>query len=102
MSNTTNEKNNATVVEAEIISEPVVSEQDFPQKSSRLEGLIQQFRKDGVPFRFLTNNSSNTNPLAQVKVKPGVKIKTYETLKPAEQQKVLQRVNGVDYTVLFQ
>lgn len=95
MNNTTNEKNNATFVEAEIISEPVVTEQDFPQKSSRLEGLIQQFRKDkNIPAPV-----ESSNPLAQVKVKPGVKIKTYETLKPAEQQKVLQRVNGVDYTV---
>lgn len=96
MSNTTNNENiNATVVEAEVITEPVVSQADFPKKSSRLEGLIQQYRKDkNIPAPVASNN-----PLDQVKVKPGIKVKTYENLKPAEQQKVMQRVNGIDYTV---
>lgn len=98
MSNiTNNEKNNqqTSVVEAEVITGPVVSEQDFPAKSSRLESLIQQFRKDkNIPAPV-----QSKNPLANVKVKPGVKVKNFETLKPVEQQKVLGRVNGIDYTV---
>lgn len=94
MSNTTNNETiNAAAVE--VITEPLVSEQDFPKKSSRLEGLIQQYRKDkNIPAPVQTSD-----PLENVRVKPGVKIKKFEELKPEEQQKVLQRIDGVDYTV---
>lgn len=83
------------IVETETAHEPFVQEREFPQKSSRLEGLIAKYRKDrNVPVP-----AQSTNPLAQVKVKPGVKVKTFESLKPAEQQKVMARVEGIDYTV---
>ena len=99
MSNTTMNENinqqQTPVVEAQVVTEPFVQEADFPQKTSRLEGLIAKYRKDtNIPAPVQTNN-----PLANVKVKPGVKIKTYESLRPEEQQKVMARVNGIDYTV---
>ena len=73
----------------------IVHEQDFPEKSTRLEGLIAKFRKDkNVP-----GPMQSPNPLANVKVNPSVKVKTFESLKPAEQERVLARIDGVDYTV---
>lgn len=94
MSNTTHENINATAVEAEVVT-PVVTEESFPKKTSRLEGLIQEYRK----AKNMPAPVESKNPLDNVKVKPGVKVKTFEELKPAEQQMVLDRINGVDYTV---
>ena len=84
-----------TVMEAEVVNQPFVQEEDFPKKSSRLEGLIAQYRKD----QKVSAPVQTANPLAKAKVKPGVKIKTYDSLKPAEQQKVMARIDGIDYTV---
>lgn len=74
----------------------IVSDKDFPQKSSRLEELIAQYRRDtktdSAPVQ-------TKNPLANVRVSSGVKVKTFDSLTPEEQKLVLERVNGVDYTL---
>lgn len=83
------------VVEAEVVPEFTISEKDFPKKSSRLEELIAQYRKEAsVPAPVQVKN-----PLANVKISSGVKVKPFDSLKPEEQQMVLTRINGIDYTV---
>lgn len=84
-----------TVVEAEVVPEFTISENDFPKKSSRLEELIAQYRHETHTPEPVKEN----NLLKNVKVKPGVKVKTFESLKPEEQQMVLARIDGIDYTV---
>ena len=57
----------------------IVSDKDFPQKSSRLEELIAQYRRDtktdSAPVQ-------TKNPLANVRVSSGVKVKTFDSLTP--------------------
>lgn len=91
----TNNNENIMNQQEEVVHEPFVQEQDFPEKTSRLEALIGKYRKErNVPVPVQTKN-----PLANVKVKPTVKVKSYDSLKPDEQQKVMARVDAIDYTV---
>ena len=99
MSNLTNNEkiiNQQTTSQGtEVLHEPFAQEQHFPEKTSRLEGLIAKYRKvSNVPTPMQQNN-----PLANVKVSSGVNVKPFESLKSADQQKVMQRVDGIDYTV---
>ena len=95
--NTMNENINqqTPVVEAEVVPESIISEKDFPQKSSRLEELIAQYRHE----THMPAPVKERDLLKNVKVKPGVKVKPFGSLKPEEQQKVLARIADVDYTV---
>lgn len=94
-----NDTNNENIINQQQTSgletEPFAHEQDFPKKSSRLEELIAEYRKD----RNIPAPVQNANPLTNVKVNAGVKVKNYGSLKPAEQQKVMARIDGIDYTV---
>lgn len=98
MSNNTMNKNinqQTPVVEAEVVSESIVSEKDFPQKSSRLDELIAQYRH----ATHTPEPVKEKNLLKNVKINPGVKVKPFGSLRPEEQQMVLARISGVDYTV---
>lgn len=81
--------------EAETVSEPIVSEKDFPQKSSRLDELIAQYRR----ATYTPAPVKEKDLLKNVKVNPGVKVKPFGSLKPEEQQMVLARIADVDYTI---
>lgn len=74
---------------------PIIQRDDFPQKSSRLQELMDNYRKSNstsIP-------KSRENPLADVKVISEVKTRTFESLAPEDQNKVLSRIDGIDYLV---
>ena len=82
-------------VEAQAMPESIVSEKDFPQKSSRLDELIAQYRR----ATYTPAPVKEKDLLKNVKVNPGVKVKPFGSLKPEEQQMVLARIADVDYTI---
>lgn len=93
-----NNQQQTRVSDTEIVHKPFVQEQDFPEKSSRLQDLIAKYRKNqNIPAPVKPTNPAN--PLDKVNVKPGVKVKTFDNLEPDEQQKVMARIDGIDYTV---
>lgn len=67
---------------------------DFPEKSSRLKELITKYRSGknvSEPFKV-------RNPLENVRISLGTSIKPFESLNPTQQQEVVRRMEGVDYT----
>lgn len=75
--------------------QPIIQEQDFPQKTGRLQELMENFRRTNG----MQQTEQRKNPLAKVKVVNEVTTRKFEDLKPEDQQKVLARIDGVDYTV---
>ena len=69
-------------------------EKDFPEKSSRLKELITKYRRE----KSVDESYNIRNPLENVKINLGTNIKPFESLKPSEQQEVIKRMEGVDYT----
>lgn len=84
----------SAIHEQTVVSEPFVTNQDFPEKSTRLEGLIKKYRKEQNVSAPVTHES----PLASVKVSPTVKEKEFGSLKPAQKQAVIAKIDGIDYT----
>lgn len=79
---------------------PIVNEADFPEKPTRLQELMSTYRKENnLPAVAPTATmQSKANPLANVKISSEIKTKKFEDLSPEVQQKVLARIEGIDYT----
>lgn len=81
-----------TAVE-QIQPQPIVQEKDFPKPSSRLEELMSNYRrKNCVPAP-----QPRENLLANAKVSNEVRTHNFDDLSAEDQQKVLARIDGVDY-----
>ncbi|MGN1298940.1 MAG: toxic anion resistance protein [Candidatus Scatovivens sp.] len=75
---------------------PIVKESSFPRQSSRLQELMKNYRSENnIP----SVTVSSCNPLANVTVRNEVKTKTFDDLKPEQQQKVLQIISNTNYLV---
>lgn len=84
--------NTATIQQPEAI----VKESDFPQQTSRLQEIMSKYRaQNNLPAA--PQQTTQPNPLANVKVLNEVRTKRFEDLTPANQQKVLARIDGIDY-----
>lgn len=74
----------------------VVQTQDFPQPTGRLQELFRQYNdQNGIPELTLEGE----NDLSQVQVVNEVKIRRFGSLKQKEKEKVLKRIDGIDYMV---
>lgn len=86
--------NNATIQQPEAI----VKESDFPQQPSRLQEIMSKYREQNhLPATAPQPQSTRPNPLANVKVLNEVRTKKFDDLSPENQQKVLARIDGIDY-----
>ena len=81
--------------EKKIFENAVVTESSFPEPSSRLQGLMKQFRREkNIPAE---NENKPENPLENVGVKNTVTTRDYDDLSPEKRQIVLERIDGIDY-----
>ena len=77
---------------------PIVQEADFPQQPTRLQQIMSRYRRENnVPTVAPATMPTKVNPLANVKISTEVKTKKFEDLRPEIQQKVLARIDGIDY-----
>lgn len=78
---------------------PIVQESDFPQQPSRLQELMSTYKeKNNIPtVTPAMQGQTKVNPLANVKISSEVKTRKFEDLKPDFQQRVLARIDGVNY-----
>ncbi len=77
---------------------PIVKESDFPQQTSQLQELMSRFRaQNHLPATPAQVQTARPNPLANVKVLNEVRTKKFTDLSPENQQKVLARIDGIDY-----
>ncbi len=78
--------------------EAIVKESDFPQPTSQLQQLMSRYRaENNLPATASQPQTTRPNPLANVKVKNEVTTKKFDDLSPENQQKVLARIDGIDY-----
>lgn len=97
---TTNNETMKVVAQEETIMEnngmaveTIVEEKDFPQQGTRLQQLLSSYRKENnMPVPQHQDNS-----LANVKVTNEVSTRTFDELTEVNKQKVLQRIDGIDY-----
>lgn len=98
--------NNNTIKEDIIMQEstiiqqpaPIVQESDFPQQTSQLQELMSRYRaQNHLPEAPAPTQTTRPNPLANVKVLNEVRTKKFTDLSPEDQQKVLARIDGIDY-----
>lgn len=106
--NNTATVNNSTIKEDMIMQEtttttiqqpaPIVKESDFPQQTSQLQELMSRYRaQNHLPAAPSQVQTTRPNPLANVKVLNEVRTKKFADLSPENQQKVLARIDGIDY-----
>ena len=75
----------------------IAEEQDFPQPDDRLQKLMSQYRKENhIPER---TEAQEIEPMKNVQVVHEFRTREFEELKHEEQQKVLARIDGVNYMV---
>lgn len=79
--------------------EPIVREEDFPKQSSRLQELMSRYKSTNNLPATTTHGelAARQNPLANVKVINEVRTKKFDDLSPENQQKVLARIDGINY-----
>lgn len=75
---------------------PIVEEASFPQPNSRLQELMKSYRKDN---NLPSVDVQTANPLANVKVRNEIKTKSFDDLKPDQQQRVLSMIADINYLV---
>lgn len=77
---------------------PIVQESDFPQQTTQLQELMSRYRaQNHLPSAPAQVQATRPNPLANVKVLNEVRTKKFTDLSPENQQKVLARIEGIDY-----
>lgn len=77
--------------------EAIVKESDFPQQTSKLQELMSRYRAENNLPAAPQGQPTQTNLLSNVKVRNEVRTRTFEDLSPENQQKVLARIDGIDY-----
>ena len=76
---------------------PIVQEQDFPHPEGRLQKLMSQYRKENhIPEN---TEIQDVDPMKNVQVVHEFRTREFEELKQKEQQKVLARIDGINYMV---
>lgn len=96
MENTQNQATMNTVVNAQQIMqepEPIVQEGDFPKPQGRLAQIRSKYMAEH-PQSMAAKTESR---LANVKVSNEVRTRTFDDLKPEQQQIVAAKISGVDY-----
>lgn len=78
-----------------IFDRQIVSQDNFPEPSSKLQELMKQYRRENnIPEE---SEHKPENPLETVGVKNTVTTRTYDDLSPEQQQSVMKRIKGIDY-----
>ena len=80
-----------------VFSEPIVTESSFPKPTTRLQSLMRKYRKDQSLPEENQDNTTGSNPLANVRVKNTVSTRTFDELPEGKQKVVLSRISEVDY-----
>lgn len=75
---------------------PIVEESSFPQPNSRLQELMKSYRNDN---NLPSVDVQTANLLANVKVRNEIKTKSFDDLKPDQQQRVLAMIADINYLV---
>lgn len=83
--------------DTKVFSEPIVTESSFPKPTTRLQSLMRKYRKDQSLPEENQDNTTGSNPLANVRVKNTVSTRTFDELPEGKQKVVLSRISEVDY-----